>query len=70
MEPAVLIGDFIIANKQIPGPSVYKNIRQFRFDGKVQTKRLKGIKTTKLAGTIFWFLISHTLLVGTRLIWI
>ena len=43
MEPAVMTGDFIIANKQIPGPRVYRNIRQLRIDGKVQTKRFKGI---------------------------
>ena len=44
MEPAVKTGDFIIANKQIPGPRVYRNIRQLRIDGKVQTKRFKGIR--------------------------
>ena len=44
MEPAVLTGDFIIANKQIPGPRIYRNIRQLRIDGKVQTKRFKGIR--------------------------
>ena len=48
MEPAVLTGDFIIANKQIPGPRVYRNIRQLRIDGKVQTKRFKGIRKVKL----------------------
>ena len=47
MEPAVLTGDFIIANKQIPGPRVYRNIRQLRVDGKVQTKRFKGIHKVK-----------------------
>jgi signal peptidase I len=47
MEPAVLTGDFIIANKQIPGPRVFKNIRQLRFDGKVQTKRFKGIRKVR-----------------------
>lgn len=44
MEPAVLAGDYIIANKQIPGPRVYRDIRQFRINGKVRTKRFKGIR--------------------------
>ena len=45
MEPAVLTGDFILANKQIPGPRVYQNIRQIRgVDGKIKTKRFKGIR--------------------------
>ena len=47
MEPAVLTGDFILANKQIPGPRVYQNIRQLRVDGKVMTKRFKGIRKVK-----------------------
>jgi len=47
MEPAVLAGDFIIANKQIPGPRVYRNIRQLRIDGKVRTKRFKGIRNIR-----------------------
>jgi len=44
MEPAVLTGDFILANKQIPGPRIFQNIRQLRIDGKVRTKRYKGIR--------------------------
>ena len=47
MEPAVLTGDFIIANKQIPGPRVFQNIRQLRENGKVMTKRFKGIRKVK-----------------------
>jgi len=47
MEPAVMAGDYIIANKQIPGPRVFRNIRQFRIDGKVQTKRFKGIRKVR-----------------------
>ena len=47
MEPAVLAGDRIIVNKQIPGPRVFRNIRQIRVDGKVQTKRFKGIRKVK-----------------------
>ena len=44
MEPAILAGDFIIANKLIPGPRVFKNVWQIRINGKVQTKRFKGIR--------------------------
>ena len=44
MSPAVLAGDFIIASKMIPGPRVFRNLQQIRVDGKVQTKRFKGIR--------------------------
>ena len=47
MEPAVLAGDFIIANKQIPGPRIFKNIGQIRIDGKIQTKRFIGIRKVR-----------------------
>jgi len=47
MEPAVLAGDRIIVNKQIPGPRVYRNLRQIRVDGKVQTKRFKGLRMVR-----------------------
>ena len=47
MEPAVMAGDYIIANKQIPGPRVYRNFRQIRVNGKVQTKRFKGIRNVR-----------------------
>ena len=47
MEPAVLAGDRIIVNKQIPGPRVFKDIRQIRVNGKVQTKRFKGIRQVR-----------------------
>ena len=47
MEPAVWAGDKIIVTKQIPGPRVYKNIRQIRVDGKVRTKRFKGIRKVR-----------------------
>jgi signal peptidase I len=47
MEPAVLAGDFIIASKLIPGPRVFKNLRQIRVDGKVQTKRFNGIRKVR-----------------------
>jgi len=44
MEPTVMAGDRLIVNKQIPGPRVFRNIRQIRMDGKVQTKRYTGIR--------------------------
>jgi signal peptidase I len=47
MEPAVLAGDRIIVNKQIPGPRIYRDIRQIRVNGKVQTKRFKGIRKVR-----------------------
>ena len=47
MKPAVLAGDKIIVTKQIPGLRVYKDIRQIRTDGQVQTKRFKGIRKIK-----------------------
>ena len=47
MEPAVLAGDKIIVTKLIPGPRVYRNIRQIRVDGKVQTKRFKGVRKVR-----------------------
>ena len=48
MEPAILAGDFIIANKQIPGPRIFKNLRQIRIDGKVQTKRFNPLCSLSL----------------------
>ena len=47
MEPAVMTGDFIIANKLIPGPRIFSNLQQIRVDGKVQTKRFKGIRKVR-----------------------
>ena len=47
MEPAVLTGDYIIASKQIPGPRIFRDIRQLRINGKVQTKRFKGIRKVR-----------------------
>ena len=47
MMPAVLAGDYIIVTKQIPGPRVYRDIRQIRVNGKVQTKRFRGIRKVK-----------------------
>jgi signal peptidase I len=36
MAPAILAGDYIIVNKQIPGPRVYKNFK-FRKGDKIET---------------------------------
>ena len=47
MEPAVMAGDRIIANKQIPGPRIFRNIRKIRVDGKIQTKRFNGIRKVR-----------------------
>jgi signal peptidase I len=47
MEPAVLAGDKIIATKLIPGPRLFKDFRQIRMDGKVQTKRFKGFRKVR-----------------------
>ena len=47
MFPAVEAGDFMIVNKQIPGPRVFRNLRQIRREGKVATKRFKGIRAIK-----------------------
>ena len=44
MEPAVFAGDRIIVTKLIPGARIFKNIRQIRIDGKVRTKRFKGLR--------------------------
>ena len=47
MEPAVLAGDKIIVTKLIPGPRIFKDIRQIKVDDKVQTKRFKGIREVR-----------------------
>ena len=47
MEPAVMAGDRIIVTKLVPGPRVFKDIRQIRVDGKVRTKRFKGVRKVK-----------------------
>ena len=47
MEPAVLAGDRIIVTKLIPGPRVFRDIRQIRVDGKVQTKRFNGVRKVR-----------------------
>ena len=52
MEPAILAGDRIIVTKLIPGPRVFRNIRQIRLDGKVQTKRFRGIRKVRRNDTM------------------
>jgi signal peptidase I len=47
MEPAIMAGDYILVNKQIPGPRVYRDIHNIRENGKVQTKRFKGIRAVR-----------------------
>ena len=47
MEPTVMAGDRIIVTKLIPGARVFKDFRQIRVDGKVQTKRFKGVRKIK-----------------------
>ena len=47
MEPAVLAGDRIIVTKLIPGPRIFRSIRQIRVDGKVRTKRFKGVRKVR-----------------------
>ena len=46
MEPAIMPGDFILVNKLIPGPRVYKNF-DFTKGAKVETRRFKGIRKIK-----------------------
>ena len=47
MSPTVMGGDYIIVTKLIPGPRVYRDIRQIRVEGKVHTKRFKGVRKIK-----------------------
>ncbi|MDR1563206.1 MAG: signal peptidase I [Dysgonamonadaceae bacterium] len=47
MHPAIEPGDFIMVNKQIPGPRIYRNIRNIAPSGKVETKRFRGIRPVK-----------------------
>lgn len=44
MEPSLLIGDYIIVTKLIPGPRIFTS---FNFDGNIKTKRLCGIRDIK-----------------------
>jgi signal peptidase I len=47
MHPAIEPGDFIMVNKQIPGPRVYRDINKLMVDGQIATKRFKGIRAIK-----------------------
>jgi signal peptidase I len=45
MEPSIMAGDYIIVNKQIPGPRVYLHFPHLLGeDGRIATKRFKGIR--------------------------
>lgn len=46
MEPALLPGDYILVNKMIPGPRIFKNMNIFE-GGKIEFNRLKGIRAVK-----------------------
>jgi signal peptidase I len=47
MEPAVLAGEYIIVNKQIPGPRVYTNLKQMRRGELPETRRFSGIREVR-----------------------
>jgi signal peptidase I len=47
MEPAILSGDYIIVNKQIPGPRIIKNFFSSQKNDRWGTKRFKGIRKIK-----------------------
>jgi signal peptidase I len=47
MHPTIETGDFILVNKQIPGPRVYPHFPKARINGKVVTKRFKGIRAIR-----------------------
>ncbi|GHT65356.1 signal peptidase I [Bacteroidia bacterium] len=44
MEPAVLPGDFVIVNKQIPGPRIIKNFFSPQKNDRWEVKRFRGIR--------------------------
>ncbi|MDR2146987.1 MAG: signal peptidase I [Tannerella sp.] len=44
MFPTIEGGDYIFVNKQIPGPRIFPHFPKVRVDGKVITKRFKGIR--------------------------
>jgi signal peptidase I len=44
MEPAILPGDYILVNKQIPGPRVYPHFPKARIDGKVVAINARGCR--------------------------
>jgi signal peptidase I len=47
MFPTIEGGDYIIVNKQIPGPRIYPHFPKTSIEGKVVTKRFKGIRKIK-----------------------
>jgi len=47
MYPTIEPGDFILVNKQIPGPRVYPHFPKACINGKVVTKRFKGIRAIR-----------------------
>ncbi|GHT49403.1 signal peptidase I [Bacteroidia bacterium] len=47
MEPAIMTGDYIIVNKQIPGPRIVKNFFSLSNGEKPLIKRIKGYRTIK-----------------------
>jgi signal peptidase I len=47
MHPAIQGGDFIVVNKQIPGPRVYPRFPKARINGKALTKRFRGIRAVR-----------------------
>jgi signal peptidase I len=44
MFPTIEGGDYIFVNKQIPGPRIFPHFPKVRMDGKVVTKRFRGIR--------------------------
>ena len=67
MEPAVLAGDFIIANKQIPSPVFTKTFDKSELTGRSGRNDSKVF--VKSAEMMFWFSIFRIPTDGIRLIW-
>jgi signal peptidase I len=47
MEPAIFPGDYIIVNKQIPGPRIIKNFFSSQKNDRWEIKRFKGVRKIK-----------------------
>ncbi|MDR0506069.1 MAG: signal peptidase I [Dysgonamonadaceae bacterium] len=47
MSPAIIDGDFVAVNKQIPGPRIYPHFPKTRIDGRAVTKRFRGIRAVR-----------------------
>ncbi|MDR3061737.1 MAG: signal peptidase I [Dysgonamonadaceae bacterium] len=59
MVPAIEAGDYILVNKLVPGPRVYKNF-DFLKGKKVETRRFKGVRPVKRNDVlVFNFLYAH-----------